>query len=327
MTFKSGLTFAQICQLCVHMLNVSTQHLALSESIHKHTCTGHRGSVYALAPWRDHRHFLSAGGDAWIVSWSLDAPDTGTLLASVETQVFSLCALPDGKRLVAGNMNGGLHWINLEEPTATRNLQHHGKGVFDLLVLGDRLYSAGGEGMLTRWDIHAARTVESLHLTNQALRCIAHEPSRNLLAVGSSDRHIYLLQEDNLQLVRQLSEAHLNSVFSLAWSPDGRFLLSGGRDALLKVWDAEQDFALVSEQPAHWFTINHIAFSPDGRHFATASRDKTIKLWDAENFQLLKVLDAARYGGHFNSVNRLLWLSDALVSASDDRTIGLWGMN
>jgi WD40 repeat protein len=101
-------------------------------------------------------------------------------------------------------------------------------------------------------------------------------------------------------------------------------LLSGGRDAMLRVWDVERDFALHSEQPAHWFTVNHIVFSPDGQLFATASRDKTLKIWDATDFRLLKVVDTVRHGGHINSVNRLLWLPGCLVSCSDDRTAMLW---
>jgi WD40 repeat protein len=93
---------------------------------------------------------------------------------------------------------------------------------------------------------------------------------------------------------------------------------------MLRVWDLENDFQLISEQPAHLFTVNHIVFSPNGQLFATASRDKTLKIWDAQTFQLLKVVDTMRHGGHINSVNRLLWLPDCLVSCSDDKTVMLW---
>ncbi len=60
--------------------------------------------------------------------------------------------------------------------------------------------------------------------------------------------------------------------------------------------------------------------------FATASRDKTLKVWETEGFQLLKVLEGRRDGGHSHSVNRLLWtnFNNWLVSCSDDRSIILW---
>lgn len=290
----------------------------------KHACTGHKAAIYALAPGRDARHILSAGSDGWIVEWNLDNPETGRVVANVETQVFSLYAIPEQQLLVAGNMNGGVHWIDLEHPDRTRNIQHHQKGVYDLQYYGEWLFSAGGDGVLTRWDARESRAMESLQLSNRALRSVAVSEKRNELAVGASDGAIYFLDAGTLALKHTLPGAHGHSVFVVAYSPNHRYLLSGGRDAMLRVWDLENKHTLLSEQPAHWFTVNHLVFSPDGRFFATASRDKTIKIWDTETFQLLKVLETIRDGGHLNSVNRLLWMPDCLISASDDRSVVLW---
>ena len=289
-----------------------------------HACTGHNGALYALCQGRSHRHFISAGGDGWVVEWNLDDPELGKLVASVETQVFSLAALQDRDQLVAGNMQGGVHWIHREAPERTKNVQHHKLGVFALEQIGPWLFSAGGDGFLTRWEISGARTIESLQISHQSLRVFAYSAQRAEIAVGASDQSIYLLDAENLAIKQVLKNAHTNSVFTLAYTPDARFLLSGGRDAMLRVWDLEKDCALYNEQPAHYYTINHLAFSPDGLLFATASRDRTIKLWDAQTFELLKVLDTQRYGGHTRSVNRLLWLPGCLISCGDDRLAMLW---
>ncbi|MEO6037990.1 MAG: WD40 repeat domain-containing protein [Saprospiraceae bacterium] len=289
-----------------------------------HTSIGHQAALYALAPGHDDRHFLSAGGDGWIVEWSLDDPETGRLAAAVETRVFSLLHLPAEKLLLAGNMTGGVHWVDLADPARTRNVQHHRQGVYDLLVVGGSLYSAGGEGLLTRWSVAERRSVESVQLSTRSLRSLAYSASRDELAVGASDGNIYLLEASTLALRRILPNAHLPSVFTVAYSPDQSHLLSGGRDAMLRVWDAEQAGPAQLELPAHRFTINHLAFSPDGRLLVTASRDKTFKIWDAHSYELLKVVDTLRFGSHINSVNRLLWLPDALVTAGDDRSAMLW---
>ncbi len=290
----------------------------------KFVCSGHRAALYALARDREDRHVITAGGDGWLVDWDLDDPETGRVIASVETQVFSLLTLPGRGWVVAGNMNGGVHWIDLEHPAQTRNIQHHQKGVYDIQTAGQWLYTAGGDGVLTRWDAGTGATVESFQLTNRALRAIAISGVRSEMAVGASDGAVYLLDLETLALKNTIPKAHLPSVFALAWSPDATHLLSGGRDAMLRVWNRQKEPALVSEQPAHWYTINHIVFSPDGKYFATASRDKTVKVWDAGSFQLLKVLDTIRDGGHINSVNRLLWLPGCLLSVSDDRTMIGW---
>ncbi|MBK8555145.1 MAG: WD40 repeat domain-containing protein [Lewinellaceae bacterium] len=290
-----------------------------------HTCTGHNAALYALAQGANANQLLSAGGDGWIVAWDLDNPDQGKLLASVETQVFALANAPNFGWIAAGNMNGGVHWIDPVNPENTRNIQHHKKGVYGILFLENFGFSIGGDGMLTRWDAEKAQTLESFHLSAKALRCLDYSPIRRELAIGSSDNQIYLLDADTLALRQTLPAAHQNSVFSICYSPDGRYLLSGGRDALLNVWDIENDLSLVSAQAAHLYTINHIAFSPNGALFATASRDRTVKIWDANNFQLKKVIDTVRHIGHINSVNRLLWAPEStLASASDDRTLKLW---
>ncbi len=289
--------------------------------------TGHNASIFALAPDREAHTYLSGAGDGWIVRWDLTQPQDGRLVAKVDTQVFSLLYLPDWDRAVIGDMNGGVHWVDLKEPENTKDIAHHQKGVFAIQRVGENIFTAGGQGLLTRWSAEACQSMESLRLSNQSLRCICYAPKRRELAVGSSDNGIYLLDAEQLSVKHHIPNAHDNSVFTLRYSPDDRFLLSGGRDAHLKAWEiGESAPELVSDQPAHWFTINSIAFHPSGRWFATGSRDKTIKIWDAADFKLLQVLETVRDGCHINSVNRLLWhgYENYLVSASDDRSMIVW---
>jgi WD40 repeat protein len=323
-----------------------------------HRSEGHRAAVYALALGQSPQHVLSAGGDGWVVEWNAADPDIGQLVASVDARIFSLCSLPELGLILAGNMDGGLHWIDRQAPNRTRNILHHRKGIFDIARIGPHIFTAGGDGLLTRWDLAAARTVESIQLSHQALRCIAVSESRAEMALGSSDGSVYFLDTETLELKHTLEKAHANSVFTAAYGPQqpdnpiNQLFLTGGRDAMLRAWDFKlqtsnsepqtpnselrtlnselqtSNFKLLTSRPAHWFTVNHLAFSPDGKFLATASRDKTLKIWDAATLELLKVVDTLRQSGHVNSVNRLLWLADGrLVSCGDDRTVMWWGIN
>lgn len=270
--------------------------------------------------------FLSAAGDGYIVRWEFADPELGKVIGRVEEQIFSLLPLPAEQLLVAGTFPGGVHWIDLRHPDRTRNIAHHRRATYALLALEDQLFSAGGDGALTRWSIADRRATETLVLSNQSLRALAYQPDRHVLAIGSSDQTIYLLSPDDFSVLGKLPDAHSNSVFSLAFHPNGRYLISGGRDAQLRVWDIERGYELHTTIPAHLFTINAIEFSPDGKWFATGSRDKTVKVWDADTFELIKVLEIVRSGGHLNSVNTLLWHPNGptLLSAGDDRTIIMW---
>ena len=287
---------------------------------------GHNGAIYALDQTKQGARFFSAAGDGWIVEWDLENPENGKLIAQVETGVFSICHLVDHQKLVAGNRLGGLHWIDLNDRTKTKNIKHHQQGVFGLMQIGDHLLSLGGEGVLTLWSIASQRSLESFHLSNQHLRGLAYSPKRNELAIAASDQSIYFLDASDLSLKNRIISAHNQSVFCLQYTADEKFLISGGRDAQLNVWSLENNFEKIQTILAHMYTINALSFHPKGHLMASASRDKTVKIWKVENWELLAVLDVIKYGGHVNSVNDLIWSSfqNTLITASDDRTIILW---
>ena len=287
--------------------------------------TGHKAAIYAVANGVKDQQLISAAGEGWIVEWDLEAPELGHLLAKIEAQVFSLCHLKKEGMIVAGNMHGGVHWVHLKIPEQTMNVQAHEKGVFGICRVKDSIITLGGQGKLCKWSISEQRITESIFLSHQSLRSIDYSEERSEIAVGSSDNNIYLLDAKTLGLKYQFTAAHDNSVFSVRFHPTQPVLISGSRDAMLKVWDLESK-AIISEQAAHWFTINDIQFHPEGKYFATASRDKTIKIWDAKNYKLLKVLESIRDYGHINSVNHLHWSKHHyyLISASDDRSMMIW---
>ena len=111
------------------------------------------------------------------------------------------------------------------------------------------------------------------------------------------------------------------------FSPDGKFLLTGGRGVNLNIWQVS-DYKIKSI-PAHEWAIYDIVYSPDSNLLDTASRDKTLKIWDSKKFELLKVINKDNYDGHLNSVNKLTWstYNNYLISAGEDRAIIIWEIN
>lgn len=287
--------------------------------------TGHNGSIYTIVQGAEINKVLTGAGDGWVIEWDLTNFETAKVVAKVETNIFSMAYIHRENWLAVGNMFGGLHWVDLNAKTDLKNSQFHEKGIFDILVLDDHIYTVGGKGKLAKWNIATQQIVESLQLSTQSLRSIDYDDSVKRFVVGSSDNSIYLLDRD-LNIKNKIESAHDNSVFTVKFTDNGSRLLSGGRDAHLKAWDWVSGFDVLSSQPAHWFTINDIVSHPSKLFLATASRDKTIKIWEKHSYKLLKVIDVVKFGGHINSVNKLLWTTynDWLVSVSDDRTVIVW---
>jgi WD40 repeat protein len=77
----------------------------------------------------------------------------------------------------------------------------------------------------------------------------------------------------------QTLQGHMNSVNTISFSPDGKYLASGSSDKTVKIWDMELKTEIITLKN-HLLKVNSVAFSPDGDYFISASDDRSIKLWN-----------------------------------------------
>jgi WD40 repeat protein len=289
-----------------------------------HSLTGHLDAIYTLHPASTASRFFSGAGDGMVVLWDLYTPETGEVIAKLPNSVYALHYLSGEDLLVAGHNYEGIHLLDWQNKKEVGSLKMTTAAIFDLQTMGKKLIVAAGDGRVSQVDLQTLSVERDVQASDKSARTIAVNESRGEIAIGYSDFSIRVFDEK--LTVKHEWQAHNNSVFSLRYSPGGKTLLSGSRDARLKVWDADAGYKKAEEVVAHLFAINHIEFSPDGKHFVTCSMDKSIKVWDADALKLLKVIDKARHAGHGTSVNKLLWTNyhNQLVSASDDRSISVW---
>src|SRR5437588_677559 len=72
---------------------------------------------------------------------------------------------------------------------------------------------------------------------------------------------------------------HRGLVLSVAFSPDGGTLATGGVDGTIRLWEVKTGRARANLR-AHRSWVNGLTFSADGKRLASASSDGTVKLWD-----------------------------------------------
>ncbi len=115
---------------------------------------------------------------------------------------------------------------------------------------------------------------------------------------------------------------HEGAVIAVAYSPDGKFLLSGGEDQTLKLWDVASGKE-VRTFTGHRGTVTSVAFSPGGSLAASGSDDSTVRLWEVASGHELKATES--FGWKVTSV---AFSPDGkfVASAGDDNQVKLWAL-
>ncbi|WP_322481065.1 WD40 repeat domain-containing serine/threonine-protein kinase [Thermogemmatispora sp.] len=113
---------------------------------------------------------------------------------------------------------------------------------------------------------------------------------------------------------------HSERVFALAWSPDGRRVVSGGYDHTLQVWDATTGREIFAYR-GHQEPVRTAAWSPDGTYIASGSNDHSAHVWEAASGRRVTT-----FRGHQDSVISLSWSPDGrlIVSASLSKQAIVW---
>jgi eukaryotic-like serine/threonine-protein kinase len=116
---------------------------------------------------------------------------------------------------------------------------------------------------------------------------------------------------------------HTGPVSSVAFSPDGKRIVTGSHDGTAKVWDAEQGQEVLTLK-GHTSLVNSVAFSPDGKRIVTGSWDRTARVWDAEQGREVLTLK-----GHTGQVTSVAFSPDGkrIVTGSDDKTAKVWDLD
>lgn len=289
------------------------------------TLAGHADALYAVTGTDQPHEVVSAGGDGMVAVWDLRMPDLGKLVAQIPASVYALAFSADHQLLAVGHNHDGVHLIDWHTRTEVASYSFTQAAIFHLLAIDNVLIAACGDGMLHALHLPTLAPLWQKQFSTERARKMAYCPALKHLAIGYSDSVIRILDLTTGMVVHEL-RGHHSSVFALAYSHDGSLLYSGGRDAHLRSWKVQENYAPHQDVVAHMYAINDMALSPDGQWLATVSMDKSTKLWKLPTLQLHKVIDKARHAGHATSVNAVYWsyYCSQIITASDDRKLAVW---
>jgi WD40 repeat protein len=310
-----------------------TNKMAL-EIAHIATLKGHSGCVYAMDRGFSEHTIFTGGSDRYIALWNLETLKAEKFSAALPSPIYTICHIPEKNILLAGTTTGAIHILDLNKKEEIKILQHHRGPVFDIQysLKTNCFYTAGGDGNFAVCSLDTLSLLKMKKLSYDKARSIAFNDVTSEIAVALGDSNVLIfdlltLEYKNDFIAHQVGEKVVGANV-VRYSPDGKFLLTGGRDAHLNIWSVE-NYELIKSIPAHNWAIYDIVFSPDTTLFATASRDKTVKIWDAKTYQILKRITKLNFEAHTHSVNKLIWSTyrNYLVSVGDDKMVMIREVN
>jgi WD40 repeat protein/energy-coupling factor transporter ATP-binding protein EcfA2 len=299
------------------------------------TLRGHSSDIDSLAFSPDGMILATAGADRSVMLWNVigrATPDRLSTLSGIPQFGSRATYSPEGQ-VVATSGIAAL-W-DVSRPTEPTRLSQ-----FDI---GNRVhllaFSPDGHTLATNglgkavelWDVSNSRQPRSLIKYDGVptfVQALAFKSSETLAFVGDDfTLHIW----DVGDLTRPVKEAIIDDTWSVAFSPDGNTMVTGGvKGATL--WDVTdpikpRSVAKLTEGVTTSEAMRTATFSPDGRTVVAGMPDGTVDIWDVS--ELMHPTIRATLSGHTDSVVSIAFSPDAqtLVTGSYDKSIMLWDLS
>jgi WD40 repeat protein len=249
-----------------------------------------RNPVRCVAVTPDGHLVASAGGgksgkiDLSIHLWDLaagaDRPlqPRPELLDGHRSLVTALAFAPDGQRLLSGAADGAVLLWDLATGKAQRLVGHAPLDIAGAAFTPDgrQALTGGGDGKVILWDVATGKAERALSGHGEGNVHVAVVPDGRAAASAGADGELRVW---DLKTFTHRSHREEVGFSAVAYSPDGRRLLTGDDAGSVRLWTVA-DLKEIYRLKGHDKAVSAVAFTPDGRRAVSASADRSVRLWD-----------------------------------------------
>lgn len=290
---------------------------------------GHQAGILALAFDPSGQYLASGGSDFAIHLWNVKGKTLEAKLDGHKLSVHALGFNSDGSVLLSTSLDSTMRLWSVPKRAPLKSLQGHGGFIYHLAYTrdGGRLAAAGVEFHLKMWDMNTYKLDKTLlqNWSDALFRIAFHPTDPGKMAIGYKDGSVKVWNYKSETVVADIV-AHVENVGGLAWADYGRYLVSGGQESYLRVWDMSKEGGQLVQTLGLNGTVHYIAAHPTEPMFAACDQGGMIYLWRIDS-KLLKgravpqVIDA-----HPDGATCVAFNGDGsqLVSSGKDGRIKVW---
>lgn len=242
---------------------------------------------------------------------------------------------PNGQYMASGIIkkigDGVIKLWNIEEKKEHKEIHGHKNIEFSRIIPvaftpdSEILLSGGKDQTIFFWDVKTGGTRgKPIENFLSEIKAIAVSPDEYsyIFVIGDGEGRIQSWNWNSRRKIKSfLAQGSSNGlpINSLAFSPDGKILVSGGDDLSIKLWDVSRAEELKSGK--HSAKVRTVAFSPNGKLIASGDDCGYIKIWDVETMTAVSV-----HKEHSLAVTSVAFSPDGkiLASGSKDKTVRFW---